>query len=60
MTTCMQKTRSLTALLGLGLIASADACTSASPSPSDPSALDAAANPPQGDAASPSPAADTG
>ncbi len=56
----MQKTYSLTAFLGVGLIASAHACTSASPSPSDPSALDAAANPPQGDAASPSPAADTG
>src|SRR5258707_9469530 len=56
----MQKTYSLTAFLGVGLISSADACTSASPSPSDPSALDAAANPPQGDAASPSPAADTG
>lgn len=55
-----QKTRSRIALLGLGLIASVNACTSAPPSSSGPSTLDAEANPPQGDASKPLPAGDTG
>src|SRR5437660_469310 len=64
----MQKTGSLTVLVGLGLIASMHACSSTSSSPNGPSALDAStnppqgngANPPQGDAAGLSPSADTG